>query len=99
MEDGETEIQNDLTESMTTKVFISERSIQILAILGIISSLAGFFILFSILIASIPNNTLLFPHGFIIGLLLLLGGLILVSSLIILNHEPRRLKSPPSIKQ
>lgn len=94
MEDGETEIQKEAKELLTFKSFISKGPIQILAIIGIVSFMAGFFILLSIIVLSISHEALLFPHGFFIGVLLLLGGSILVLGLIILNHEPRRLKRP-----
>lgn len=62
----------------------------VLTILAIIASISGFFILLSIIAVSVSSATILYPYGFIIGLLLLLGGLILLSSMIFLHQESKK---------
>jgi len=62
----------------------------ILTILAILASISGFFILLSIIAVSISSSTILYPYGFILGLLLLLGGLILLLSMIFLHQESQK---------
>ncbi|MHA2203421.1 MAG: hypothetical protein ACW991_07005, partial [Candidatus Hodarchaeales archaeon] len=63
---------------------------RILNILAIIASISGFLILLSIIAISISTTTILYPYGFVLGFLLLSGGLILFSSLIFLNQESKK---------
>jgi len=62
----------------------------ILTILAVLASISGFFILLSIIAVSISSATILYPYGFILGLLLLLGGLILLLSMIFLHQESKK---------
>lgn len=77
-------------DSLQPKTIFSKGLFRILAILAISASIIGFFMLLAILTISIPQASLLFPHGFLMGMLLLSGGLLLLLSLIILVQESKR---------
>ena len=62
----------------------------ILTIFAILASFSGFFILLSIIAVSSSSATILYPYGFILGSLLLLGGLILLLSMIFLHQESKK---------
>lgn len=62
----------------------------LLILLAIISSFAGFYIILSILVDFRMNAVFLYPYGLLLGLLLLGGGLILLLSIIILSRELTR---------
>jgi hypothetical protein len=77
-------------EYIQPEIIFSQLFFRILTILATSTSIIGFLFLLSILAVSIPHETLLYPYGFILGLLLLIGGLILLLSLIILNQESKK---------
>lgn len=90
MEDPMDDVQQINEEPMQSEIIVSKGILRFLAILGIFAFILGFFIVLSIIVISIPFTTLLFPHGFVVGLLLLFGGIFLLLSLIILNQESKR---------
>ncbi|MFX0212096.1 MAG: hypothetical protein ACFFDT_39350 [Candidatus Hodarchaeota archaeon] len=59
----------------------------ILTFLGISSCLVGFIIIISIIISFMNYQVLTNPHGLIVGVLLLGGGMILLISLVFLYHS------------
>lgn len=90
MEDPKTDLQQISEEPMQPAIIVSKTILGFLIILGLFAFITGFLIVISIIAISIPRATLFFPHGFVVGLLLLFGGLILLLSLIILNQESKR---------
>ncbi len=90
MPNSKTESFDKTEDPLRPEIIISKEIFGILIFISISASTLGFFILLSILAVSIPQTTLLFPHGFILGLLLLSSGLILLLSLIILNQESKK---------
>ncbi|MHA2225743.1 MAG: hypothetical protein ACXAC8_11095 [Candidatus Hodarchaeales archaeon] len=62
----------------------------LLILLSIVSSFAGFYMILGILVDFRRRNIFLYPHGLLLGFLLLGGGLILFLSLIILSREQIR---------
>ncbi len=90
MQNSQTESFDKTEDLLEPEVIISKQIFGILIFLAILASTFGFVILISILAVSAPQATLLYPHGFILGLLLLSGGLILLLSLIILNQESKK---------
>lgn len=89
MQDNENGSFERKEEHLQPEIIFSKISFRFLAILAISTSIIGFLFLLSILAVSIPQETLLYPHGFVLGLLLISGGLILLLSLIILNQESK----------
>lgn len=90
MQDRDSESFEKTEEQKQPEIIISQRTFRILTLLAISASIIGFIILLVILVVSIPYATLIFPHGFMLGLLLSIGGSILLLSLIILNQESKR---------
>ncbi|MFX1284948.1 MAG: hypothetical protein ACFFB5_14905 [Promethearchaeota archaeon] len=90
MPNSKTESFDKTEDPLRPEVIISKEIFGIFIFISVSASTLGFFILLSILAVSIPQTTLLFPHGFILGLLLLSSGLILLLSLIILNQESKK---------
>lgn len=90
MQNGHTESFDKTEDPLKPEVIISKGLFGILTVLAVLAFTSGFFILLSILAVSVPKATLLFPHGFLLGLLLLSSGLILLLSLIILNQESKK---------
>ncbi|WP_455463195.1 hypothetical protein [Candidatus Hodarchaeum mangrovi] len=69
--------------------------IKILAFLGFIALILGLFTTLSVIIISIPYSGIIHPHGFLIGIFLILGGLILLFSLIIVSNTARTHENQP----
>ena len=90
MLDSEKDTFDELRDNLPPEVIPSKEIVRILIILAIKASISGFIILLSIIAVSISNATIKYPYGFILGLLLLSGGLILLSSLIFLNQESNK---------
>ena len=66
-----------------------KRLIIFLAFLGSIALILGLFTTLSVLIISLPYAGIVHPHGLLIGILLILGGLILLFSLLIVNNTAK----------
>lgn len=90
MLDSENEPFDESEELLQAEVIPSKEIFRILSILALLTSISGFLILLSIISISISTATILYPYGFILGFLLLSGGLILLSSLIFLNQESKK---------
>lgn len=90
MSDSENETFDEPKDILRPEVIPSKEIFRILSILALVASISGFLILLSILAVSISTATILYPYGFVLGFLLLSGGLILLSSLMILNQESKK---------
>ncbi|UCG01015.1 MAG: hypothetical protein JSW11_15530 [Candidatus Heimdallarchaeota archaeon] len=77
-------------ERVQPEVIPSKEFFRILIFLAVIASISGFFILLSIIAVSISNATILYPYGFVLGMLLFLGGLILLLGMIFLHQESKK---------
>ena len=74
-------------EDFSSNKIISDRIYTILTSIGYLSAIMGFIIILIILVYSSQDPNLLFPHGLLIGLLLLSGGVILIVGAMILRKE------------
>ena len=90
MLDSENEIFDESKEYLRPEVIPSKEIVRILIILAIIASISGFIILLSIIAVSLSNSSIIYPYGFLLGFLLLSGGIILLSGLIFLNQESKK---------
>jgi len=69
--------------------------IKFLAFLGSIALILGLFTTLSVVIISLPYSGIVHPHGLLIGIFLILGGLVLLFSLIILTNTVRIHENQP----
>lgn len=76
---------DEMGEEFSSKKIISNRIYAFLTIVGFLSTIVGFIITLIILVDSSQDSNILYPHGFLIGLLLLSGGVILIVGTIILR--------------
>ncbi|MFX0015461.1 MAG: hypothetical protein ACFFB2_12490 [Promethearchaeota archaeon] len=78
--------------NLPSEINISKGIFTILSFLAVLASVCGFFISFSIIVVSDVNTIITFPHGFILGILLLFGGITLLIGLLILDQESKKTK-------
>ncbi len=93
-EDG---LNKEIEEPILPIINLSKRFQAIFTLIAILSSTTGFIAIISILAQSNRNTNLSYPHGFIIGLLLLIGGFILLSGVLILRNESLNTSDTSSI--
>ena len=84
-------------EDFSSKKIISNRIYTILSSVGFLSAIMGFIITLIILVYSSQDPNLLYPHGLLIGLLLLSGGVILIVGAMILRKETTNSPSTSSL--
>ena len=90
MIDRENAVFDEIESFPQPEVNPSKNIFLILIILAILASISGFLILFSIIAVSISSTAIVYPYGFILGILLSLGGLILLLGLIIIHQESKK---------
>ncbi|MFW9903015.1 MAG: hypothetical protein ACFFFH_01665 [Candidatus Thorarchaeota archaeon] len=90
MMDRKNEVFDEQERLRQPEVIPSKNIFLILSIFAIVASISGFFILLSIITVSRSSTTILYPYGFILGFLLLLGGVILLLGLIFLHQESKK---------
>ncbi|MFX0123158.1 MAG: hypothetical protein ACFFAE_05930 [Candidatus Hodarchaeota archaeon] len=90
MLDSEKEAFDEPDNHSRPEVIPSKSIFRILSILAIAASISGFLILISTIAVSISHATILYPYGFLLGLLLLSGGLILLLGMIFLHQESKK---------
>ncbi|MFX1506213.1 MAG: hypothetical protein ACFFDC_08855 [Promethearchaeota archaeon] len=93
MMDRENEVVDERETLLQPEVIPSRIIFTILSFLATLASISGFIILVSILAVSRTSSTILYPYGFILGFLLLLGGLILLLGMIFLHQESKKTTS------
>ncbi len=85
MINSENNSTDEMGEEFSSKNIISNRICTILSIVGFLSAIMGFIITLIILVDSSQDTNVLSPHGLLIGLLLLSGGIILIVGAMILR--------------
>jgi hypothetical protein len=90
MMDSENEVNDERETLLQPEVIPSRTIFMILSFLATLASISGFLILLSILAVSRASPTIVYPYGFILGFLLLLGGLILLLGMIFLYQESKK---------
>jgi hypothetical protein len=77
----------EMEENNSSNIEISNRIFAGLTSIGFLSSIMGFIITLPILVDLSQDSILTYPHGLLIGILLLSGGVIIILGAIILKKE------------
>jgi hypothetical protein len=95
----ENDSSGEIEEPMSPIINLSKRFQAIFTLIAILSSITGFIAIITILAQPSRGPNFLYPHGFLIGLLLLIGGLILLSGVLILRNESLNVTDTSSLHE
>ncbi|MFX0084923.1 MAG: hypothetical protein ACFFAU_04550 [Candidatus Hodarchaeota archaeon] len=92
-------LNEEIEEPIIPVINLSRRFQAIFTLIAILSSVIGFIAIISILAQLSQNPNLRYPHGLIIGFLLLIGGVILFSGVLILRNESLNISHTSSLNK